>query len=196
MSKICYIFVVILIIYLFTRYIITGLSPFFNKLIIIPIYICIVVSILVYCLITKNKFSKEEQYKIYDELDNKIEKTFNKYGLYITENYIICMGSKINIFRLFIVPIKKIDAIDTHGDSRFYYRKKGKEPKNNFLSFITSSIKDDLAFGDNNRSVFNIICDKKVYYITTASTLNKKKMKQIDEMADYICDRYKDIDYI
>lgn len=110
MSKISYIFVAILIIYLFTRYIITGLSPFFNKLIIIPIYICIVVSILVilvYCLITKNKFSKEEQYKIYDELDNKIEKTFNKYGLYITENYIICMGSKINIFKLFVVPIKK-----------------------------------------------------------------------------------------
>ena len=64
------------------------------------------------------------------------------------------------------------------------------------MSFIFASIKDDLAFGDNDRAVFNIICDKKVYCIATSNTLNKTKMKEIDEMADYICDKYKDIDYI
>ena len=196
-SKIAYIFVAVLIIFLLTKYTIAELLPLFNSSVIIPIYICItifILMILIYCLIIKNNFSKEEKNKIYDELDNKIEKTFDKYGLYITKNYIICTGSKINIFKLFAVPIKEIDAIDTFKDSRYYYRKDGKKRK--FASFITASIKDDLVFGDNNRYVFNIICGKKIYCVTTSHSLNKNKTHQIKEMADYICDKYKDIDYV
>ena len=64
------------------------------------------------------------------------------------------------------------------------------------MSFVTASIKDDLVHKDNERAVFNIICDKKVYCITTSSYMNKKKIKQINEIADYICEKHKDIDYI
>ena len=198
-SKIAYIAFAIIVIYIFTKYVFKNLLPFFFFFILIPIYITIIVFILIiliYCLINNNRFSKEEKEIICNELDNKIDKIFDKYGLYITENYIVCLGSSISFFKLFVIPIKEIDAIDTHHDSRFHYRKRGKESKHKILSFIFASIKDDLVFGDNDRAVFNIICDKKVYCIATSNTLNKTKMKEIDEMADYICEKYKDIDYI
>ena len=98
---------------------------------------------------------------------------------------------------MFVVPIKDIDAIDTNSDSRFYYNNKKHTPKHPFLSFIKSSIKHAIVFGNSDDiHVFNIICGKKVYVVTTSSILNKNKIKKINEMADYICDRYKDIDYI
>lgn len=198
-SKISHVLLTILLIYVFTKNIMMDLVPFFSKAIIIAIYTFIVGSILiilVYCLITKNRFSKEEKQKIYDELDNKIDKIFDKYGLYITENYIICMGSEINVFKLFAIPVKEIGAIDTYSDSRFFYVKKGKKIKHQFLSFINASIKTNLLYKDDHLNVFNIICDKKVYCITTSTSFNRKKMKQINEMADYICNKYPDIDYL
>ena len=198
-TKISYALLAIVLIYIITNYIFLKLLPFFDKIVIIPIYIVLIILILVcllYYLITNNNFSKVEKQKILDELDNKIDKVFEEYGLYITKNYIVCIGNKSNIFKLFVVPIKNINAIDTHSDSRYYYRKRGNEPKHKFLSFITASIKDDLVHKDNDCAVFNIICDKKVYCITTSCYMNKKKIKQINEMADYICEKNNDIDYI
>lgn len=198
-TKIFYILYSLLFIYFFTRYIIIYLLPFFNKCVVFSIYFFIVFSILIiliYLLTRYNNFSKDEKEKIYYDLDNNTEKVFEKYGLYITKNYIVCLGSKLNIFKLFVVHIKDIDAIDTHHDSRYFYKKKSEKTKHVFLSFIKACIKTDFIYGDNDLHVFNIICDKKVYCVTTASNLNKRKIKQINEMADYICDRYKHIDYI
>lgn len=198
-SKISYVFLSALIIYIFTRYIIIELLPFFNKWVVLSTYAFIILSILIiliYSIIKINNFSKMEKEKICYDLDNNTEKVFEKFGLYITKNYIVCLGSKLNIFKLFVVPIDSINAIDTHKDSRYFYKKKGSKNKHQFLSFLKSSIKDDIMFGDSEIYVFNIICDKKIYSITTAHILNKRKIKQIDEIADYICDRYKDIDYI
>ena len=198
-SKIAYIVFTAIFIYIFTKYIFVNILPFFDKIILIPIYITIIILtliILIYYLIKNNKFSKKQKEIIYDELDNKIDKVFAKYGLYITENYIICLGSRLNPFRLFVVPIKEIDAIDTNADSRFHYKKRGKKSKHKILSFITASINDDLTFKKDSLAVCNIICDKKVYCITTSSYMNKSKMKEIDEIADYICNKYKNIDYI
>ena len=197
--KIAYIILAAIIIFIITKYVFAEVLPHFDKMIVMPIYITIValiLIILVYCLINNNRFTSEEKRIICEELDFKIDKIFEEYGLYITENYIVYLGSKIDFFRLFAIPIKKIDAIDTHHDSRHHYKKRGKEEKHKFLSFTFGALKDDLAFGDNNRYVFNIICGKKVYNLMSSSPMNKGKTKAIDEMADYICSKYKDIDYI
>lgn len=202
-SKISYVLLSALIIYIFTHYIIFKLLPFFDKWIVLSIYAFITLSvliILIYCINKNNNFSKNEKEKICYDLDNNTEKIFKKFGLYITKNYIVCIGSKLNIFKLFVVHIKDIKAIDTHDDDRYYhkyyYNKKNKSKNNRIFSFIKASAITDLVYGDNDICVFNIICDKKVYVVTTSHILNKKKIKQINEMADYICDRYKDIDYI
>ena len=97
---------------------------------------------------------------------------------------------------MFVIPIDSINAIDTHTDSRYFYKNKKSKNKRKFLSFLKSSIQDDIMFGDSEIHVFNIICDKKIYSITTSHIFNKRKLKKIDEIADYICEKYKDIDWI
>lgn len=177
--------------------IILDLIPLLDKWVVIVIYSFFVISLIIFLIYYINgldKFTRNKE--IFYELDNNIDKVFEKFGLYITKNYIICTGSKIDFITMFAVKIKDIDAIDTHNDSRYYYKKKCNKSKGNILSFIKSSIKTDIMFGNNDRAVFNIICGKSVYCIATSSYLNKYKIKKINEIADYICDKYKDIDYI
>lgn len=198
-TKVSYTLTSLLIIYIFTKYIISELTPLVDKRIVFTLYILVVLSILIillYLITQYNNYSQEEKNKIYYDLDNNTEKIFKKFGLYITKNYIVCLGSKLNIFKLFVVPIKDIDAIDTSKDSRYYYRNKKDKRKPSILSFIKSSIKTDIMYGNNEVYVLNIISNKKIYSITTAYVLNKRKLKQIDEIANYICNKYKDIDYI
>lgn len=198
--KISCVLITFAIIYLLIKYVILNLIPYFGQLAIILIGTFIIGSIFVlaiYYMINLNKLSKLGKEKIYEELDNNIEKIFKEFGLYITKNYIVCLGSKINIFKLFVVPISSINAIDTHNDSRYFYQKRGIKNKHKFLSFLKSSIKYDILFSDNREiHVFNIICDEKVYSVTTSHVFNKSKLKKIDEIADYMCEKYKDIDYI
>ena len=198
-ARIVCLLITALLIYIFTCYIIVGLIPFFDKLIIFIIYFFIVLSILTcsfYYIINLNRIDATEMKKVYLELDNDIEKIFRDFGVYITKNYIVYLGSKFDLVRLFVIHIKEIDAIDTHRDSRYFYKKRGEKSKNKLLSFVVSSVKDKMVFGDNDLLVLNIICGKKVYCITTSSSLNKKKIKKMNEIADYICDKYKNIDYI
>lgn len=193
------ILVMVTITYLFIKYIILELIPYFRKEIIILISTFIIGSIFIlaiYYMINLNKLSRLGREKIYKELDDNTQKVFKEFGLYITKNYIICLGSKLNIFKLFVVPIDSINAIDTHYDDRYFYKKKGSKNKHKFLSFLKSSIKDDIMFGDSDIHVFNIICDKKIYSITTSHIFNKRKLKKIDEIADYICENHQNIDYI
>lgn len=188
-----------LIIYFIIKYGILELLPFFDKVVVILIggiiNICILI-ISLYYIVNLGRFTKEEKEKIYYDLDNNTEKVFKYFGLYITKNYIVFLGNKLNLFRLFVIPIKDIDAIDTQSDNRYYYRNRKNKSKNSFFHFVKASIKTDIMYGDNSLYVFNIICGKKVYCIATASTLNERKIKKIDEVADYICDRYENIDYI
>lgn len=185
--------------YLLIKHVILKSIPYFRKEIIILISVFLIGSILIlaiYYLVNLNKLSKLGKEKIYKELDSNTEKVFKEFGLYITKNYIVCLGSKINIFKLFVIPIDSINAIDTHTDSRYFYKNKKSKNKRKFLSFLKSSIQDDIMFGDSEIHVFNIICDKKIYFITTSHIFNKRKLKKIDEIADYICEKYKDIDWI
>ncbi len=198
-TKVSYTLTSLLIIYIFTKYIISELTPLVDKWIVFTLYILVVLSILIillYLITQYNNYSQEEKNKIYYDLDNNTEKIFKKFGLYITKNYIVCLGSKLNIFKLFVVPIKDIDAIDTSKDSRYYYRNKKVKKKASILFFIKASIKTEMMYGNSEIYVLNIISNKKVYSITTSYILNKRKLKQMDEVADYICNKYKDIDYI
>jgi len=191
------IIVTLLTIYLFIKYIVLDLVPFFHPVAVIIISICMVLGICVcsvYYLINLNNLLKKDITNVLYELDYKLDKAYEKFGLYITENYIVCIGNWCVLFKMFIISIKDIDAIDTYHDSRFFYKKKSN--KSGFLSFIKASIKTDIMDRDNDMLVFNIICGKKVYCVTTASSLNKLKIKKINEMADYICDKYNHIDYI
>lgn len=198
--RISWILLMIAITYLLIKHIILELMSYFRKEIIILISVFLIGSIFVlaiYYMINLNKLSKLGKEKIYEELDNNTQKIFKEFGLYITQNYIVCLGSKINIFKLFVIPIDSIKAIDTHKDSRYFYKNKKKKNKHKFLSFFKSSIQDDIMFGDDNEiHVFNIICNKKIYSITNSHILNKRKLKKIDEIANYICENYKNIDWI
>lgn len=201
--NICRISCILLIValtYLLIRYVVLELMPYFRKEIIILISIFLIGSLLrlaIYYMINLNKLSKLGKEKIYKELDSYTQKYFKEFGLYITKNYIVCLGSKINIFKLFVIPIDSIKAIDTHKDSRYFYKNKKRKNKHKFLSFLKSSIQDDIMFGDDNEiHVFNVICNKKVYSITTSHIFNKTKLKKIDEIANYICEKYKNIDWV
>jgi len=194
-NKIVSILFSIIIIYFIHKYIIINLLSIFNKWLITVIYAFLIISILICLIYYIFKLSKIPDKKdVYYELDNNIDKIFQKYGLYITKNYVVCIGGKINLFKIFVIPIKNIEAIDVDYDSRYLHKKKGS--KSSLFSFIKGSIKTDIIYRDNDIMVFNIICNKKVYCITTASKLNKRKNKEIKEMADYICNKHKNIDYI
>ena len=126
-ARIVCLLITALLIYIFTCYIIVGLIPFFDKLIIFIIYFLIVLSILTcsfYYIINLNRIDATEMKKVYLEIDNDIEKIFRDFGVYITKNYIVYLGSKFDLVRLFVIPIKEIDAIDTHRDSRYFYKKR------------------------------------------------------------------------
>lgn len=169
------------------------------------IIICSIIDILIFIIgfnYLKNagKLPENEKDKIYYELDNKIEKIFEKYNLYITNNYII----SINSFKSFVVPIKDIQAIDTYKDSRYfykyYYAKRG-ERKNkwykSFVGYIKAKILTKLRLSEDGEiHILNIVCEKKVYNIATAHRNNKKKLAEIEEIAEYICNKNDNIDWI
>lgn len=178
------------VLYLIYKYVMLDLILLFNKWVVIGIFSFFVISISI-CFIHHinklNKFLKNEN--VFYDLDHNLDKVFKKYGLYITKEYIICIGSKFNFFKTFAVKIEDIDAIDTYNDSRYTYRKKG-------AKFIIGLIKADIMHRNDGILVFNIICGNKVYCITNCSVLNKIKSKDIEQMADYICNKHKNIDYI
>lgn len=190
LNEIVSIVTLFVVLYLIYKYIMLDLISLFNKWIVIGIFSFFVISISI-CFIhyinKLNKFMKNEN--VFYDLDHNLDKVFKKYGLFITKEYIICIGSKFNFFKTFAVKIKDIDAIDTHNDSRYTYRKKG-------TKFIIGSIKADIMNRNDGILVFNIICDNKVYCITNCNVLNKIKSKDIEQMADYICNKHKNIDYI
>ena len=195
LNKVVSLISLILSLYLIYKYLILKLIPLFDKWIAIGIYSFFLISILIIwiCYINKLNIISRNQDVFYD-LDNNLDKVFEKYGLYITKKHIVCIGSKFNFFKTFVVELNNIDAIDIHHDSRYLYRKKGS--KWSLFSFIKGAIKTDIMYGDNDRLVFNIICGKKIYCITTSSILNRKKSKEIKQMGGYICNKHKSIDYI
>lgn len=193
---VCIVFT-LLIIFLFVKYLINNLIGFSSHIFVVGVYSLIVLFTIV-CMATYlvklNKLLENDNDKFLDELDNKLDKTYGKYGLYITENYIVCIGKWYSLFNIFVVEVKDIDAVDTHGDHRYLYKKKVKGEK--VILYFFKSIIDRIVIGGKDRLVFNIICNKDVYRITSTTSANKTKVKEIDKMADYICDKNEDIDCI
>lgn len=198
----CIIFTILTILFL-SFLIINSLETICN--IITIVITCSVIDILILIIgfsYLKNvgKLPENEKDKIYYELDNKVEKVFEQYNLYITDNYIVSIKS----FKLFAIPIKDIQAIDTYKDSRYYHKyywtKRGEKKKKWYKSFIdyikASILTKIILYEDGEIHILNIICDKKVYNITTAHRNNKNKLKQIDAIAEYICNKNNNIDWI
>lgn len=198
-NKFVYTVAGLLFIFIFTFGIFKKFLPYSNLTIAIILYVFIIFT--AYLIVKDSikyvmRFSKDDYNKIFEELDYKIDKEYDKYGIYITENYIIGIGSKFDFLTSVAVPIKDIDAINTHGDIGHHYRNKKQKQDTSISTFIADEVLNKISGRDNDIYVFNIICGKKVYNLARTTFLRSKKTKDLDEIADYICNKYKDIDYI
>ena len=96
LNKVVSLTFVILTMYLIYKYVILNLILFFNKWLVIGIYCFFLLSILIIWIAYINKLNIINRNKdVFYDLDNNIDKEFEKYGLYITKKYIVCIGSKI-----------------------------------------------------------------------------------------------------
>lgn len=172
-------------------------TSFSNKLLsfyiiggIIVITILIIIAILKYpdyCKLT------DDEYKIIaDELDNKVERGFPQYGIYITENYLVHMSNSISTHS-FAISFKDILAISTYGGGGYAYSKKKR--RNSFFRILLSHIFD---FKDSStskgQSVF-IVTNKKRYRLGYYYLLNGKAAKDLENIAKYICEKNSKIDW-
>lgn len=162
----------------------------------------IVVSIIVTInhILKSNKYSDKELETICNELDNKTEKYFPKLGVYFTKNYVVCMGP-INPFRVFAVKLDKIEMINTFYYMRhdFYKSEKKRKRDRSLLDFIGFSVKHSVYHpksSNDSFKVFDLLCDDKLYRITTYHYLNKKKKKYVDEVVNYFSKLLPDIRYM
>lgn len=169
-------------------------ASFSNKL--LPfLYIggIIIVTIIIIIVILKYpdycKLTDEEKKAISDELDNKLERGFPQYGIYITENYLVRIGDPT-----FAVLIKDILAISRYGYEGYMYNKKKRK-----ISIIRIIIFNILYFnGDHvsdGHSVI-VVTDKKRYRLGYYYFLGGKKDKDLEKIVEYICEKNKKIDWV
>ena len=172
---------------------------FSNKL--LPFYIIggiIIITILIIIFIVKYpdyfKMTDDEYKVIADELDNKIEKDFPKYGIYITENYLVHMSKNV-LSHSFAVPFNDILAISNYGDGGWIYNKKKR--KNSFFKIILSFILD---FNDSNNSDRGqnviVVTNKRRYSLGYYYKLTGKRSKDFENITKYICDKNEKIDWV
>lgn len=114
--------------------------------ILLPFYIIagiIIITILIIIVIVKYpdyyKLTDYEYKVIADELDNKIERGFPEYGIYITKNYLVHISNSISTHS-FAVPFKDILDISNYGKGGYVYSKKKR--RNLFLRILLSYIFD------------------------------------------------------
>ena len=158
----------LLIIGFLTKIALIDLLPYFEKKYVISFYIVLVIFILIILyemITTRYNYSEEEKRIICDELDNKLDKEFPRYGLYITENYIVHTSKTYDIYRVVAVPIEAIDGI--------------------FIGEITRS-------GTSGK--YKIYCliltsGTKMYQVISTDPLYKEKIARIDEMGNYLLER-------
>ena len=159
-----------------------------HLIIYILIGIILISILLIISLKWLNRFSKQEKKIIYDELDNHLEKAFYNYGLFITTNYIICIGEQVDITRLYVIPIKDISAIDINYNNQDKYKHKFL----NIFLFINSSSKKRIL----DDYVLTIICGKKFYNIKTISRKDSKRKEELNEIIEYLKQKYSNIDFV
>lgn len=140
-----------------------------------------------YCELTE-----EEKKAIGDELDNKIERGFPQYNIYITENYLVHMGDPT-----FAVPIKDILAISSYANGGYKYNKKKRK-----FSLIRIIIFDIFDFfycvrhSNKHRQSIIVVTNKKRYRLGYYYFLNGKTHKNLEKIVEYICEKNKKIDWV
>lgn len=153
----------LLIIGFLTKIALIDLLPYFERKYVISFYLILVIFILIilYELITtRYNYSEEEKRIICDELDNKLDKEFPRYGLYITENYIVHTRKPYDIYSVVAVPIEAIDGI-----------------------YIGKIIRSGVKY------VLILTSDTKYYQVISTDHLYKEKIARIDEMGNYLLER-------
>lgn len=162
----------LLIIGFLTKIVLIDLLPYLEKKYVISFYIILVIFILIILyeiITTRYNYSEEEKRIICDELDNKLDKVFPRYGLYITENYIVHTSKTYDIYRVVAVPIEAIDGI--------------------YIG-ITRVGRDDFI-GTNAYTIYELFLTSgtKYYKVISTDPLYKEKIARIDEMGNYLLER-------
>lgn len=162
----------LLIIGFLTKIVLIDLLPYIEKKYVIYFYIILVIFILIILyeiITTRYNYSMTEKRMICDELDNKLDKEFPRYGLYITENYIVHTSKPYDIYSVVAVPIEAVDGI--------------------FLG-ITHIGRDDFI-GTNAYTIYalTITSGTKIYQVISTDPLYKEKIARIDEMGNYLLER-------
>lgn len=155
----------LLIIGYLTKIALIDLLPYLEKKYVIPFYIILVIFILIILyeiITTRYNYSEEEKRIICDELDNKLDKEFPRYGLYITENYIVHTRKPYDIYSVVAIPIEAIDGI--------------------FMG-------ETLRQGEFKAYILVLTSGTKYYQVISADYLYKKKIARIDEMGNYLLER-------
>ena len=155
----------LLIIGYLTKIALIDLLPYLEKKYVIPFYIILVIFILIILyeiIITRYNYSEEEKRIICDELDNKLDKEFPRYGLYITENYIVHTRKPYDIYSVVAVPIEEVDGI--------------------FMG-------ETLRQGEFKAYILVLTSGTKYYQVISADYLYKEKIARIDEMGNYLLER-------
>lgn len=156
----------LLIIGYLTKIALIDLLPYLEKKYVIPFYIVLVIFILIILyemITTRYNYSEEEKRIICDELDNKLDKEFPRYGLYITENYIVHTSKTYDIYRVVAVPIEKVDGI-----------------------YIGKII---IRSGKPRKYSLILTSGTKMYQVISSDLLYKEKIARIDEMGNYLLER-------
>lgn len=162
---ISHIITALLIIGFLTKIALIDLLPYLEKKYVIPFYLILVIFILIilYEIITTSyNYFEEEKRIIGDELDNKLDKEFPRYGLYITENYIVHTSKPYDIYSVVAIPIEKIDGI--------------------FMG-------ETLRQGAFKAYILVLTSGTKMYQVISADYLYKEKIARIDEMGNYLLKR-------
>ncbi len=155
----------LLIIGYLTKIALIDLLPYLEKKYVIPFYIILVIFILIILyeiITTRYNYSEEEKRIICDELDNKLDKEFPRYGLYITENYIVHTRKPYDIYSVVAVPIEEVDGI--------------------FMG-------ETLRQGEFKAYILVLTSGTKYYQVISADYLYKEKIARIDEMGNYLLER-------
>lgn len=168
--------------------------------VLLPFYIIggiIIITIIIIIVILKYPDyykTTDDEYKIIaDELDNKIERGFPEYGIYITENYLVYISNSFSTHS-FAVQFKNILALSNYGGYGLVYNKKKK--RNSFLRIVLSHVFDfDDISSSKGQSVI-VVTSKRRYRLGYYYFLNGKRSKKIEEITKYICDKNSKIDWV
>ncbi len=190
--------IIVILVTIFPMFLITNalwdlrneLSP--GILILILVFFLLLIGLIIK-IVFKNisLIGGKNMQKIMQELDSDVVKYYENYGLYLTPNYLVCMGGTKNPLSLFAVALNDIDAINIYEDKSRSYR-----AQNPTWQAIEAKIAAAVYSQKSEFYVLKIICGSKAYTIATASTLNSNKINQMVEIGQDLAKRLPDVDLI